>query len=42
MTIQIQTRHVRDDIIEQNPRVLHMDWKIKMFDYKGIRTARMF
>jgi len=41
VTIQIQTRHVKDHIKEKNSTILFIDQKILMFDPEGVRNTKM-
>jgi len=38
---QIQTRHIKDPVEEENTTILLMDWKIIMFDYEGVKTMKV-
>jgi len=39
VTVQIQTRHVRDCIGKENTTISLMEWKITMFDHEGVKTT---
>jgi len=40
LTIQFQTRHVRDHMGKENTIISLMGWKIIMFDYEGVKTMK--
>jgi len=40
VTVEIQTRHVRDHIEKENTTISLMDWKIIMFDHEGVKTMK--
>jgi len=42
VTIEIQTRYVRDHIGKENITISLMDWKIITFDHEGVKTTKNF
>jgi len=42
VTIQIQTRHVRDHIGKENTTIAFKDWNIIMLDHQGFKTMKIF
>jgi hypothetical protein len=39
--VQIETRYVRDHIENENTTIPHTDWKITMFDRKGVKPMKV-
>jgi len=39
--VNIQTRHVRDDMGKENTTISLIDWKIIMFDHEGVKTTKV-